>query len=580
MRVLLSFLALCLLFLPSQAVSAASLDNFRIIDFVVDMQLSKDKDGRSTLRTTETIRANFQAANVNHGLERAFVKDYNNHSTSFNLESVTDERGTPLEYHWEDDALRIGDKFTYVQGLKTYKITYTQRDVTREYEDTGKAEFYWDAIGVDWRVPIDVAMIRLKVDESIQDDIKTELNCYEGLEGSSQTCSAEKQADGTYIATVNGLAPNNGMSVALGFGSNTFTEYEPSLYERFVQVWIFCQIVIGIIAFGVLIVLAYSQKNRNNRTNEIGTIIPEYLPLQGFSVTTSGKLANKNNSVGTAQLLDFAVRHYIKIYEVKEKRFFMPAEYEIEIEKDLSDLLPEEKEILSDMFDGVPAVGSRLNLKKLTNSTKFRMSTLDNQKKLQDLVRGQYRLKEENHARKSRLRKIAILSAIIGAILISPPLLVFAFLIFLLSFNEWRLTDKGLALKRYLEGLKMYIEVAEEDRIRMLQSPEGAEKVAEMGDGKDVSNRVVLYERVLPYAVLFGKEKEWNKQLGMYYESAHSQPGWYSSQSGVFTAAAFSSSMTSFSTAAAVSGASSASGGSSGGGSSGGGGGGGGGGGW
>jgi uncharacterized membrane protein YgcG len=142
------------------------------------------------------------------------------------------------------------------------------------------------------------------------------------------------------------------------------------------------------------------------------------------------------------------------------------------------------------------------------------------------------------------------------------------------------LTDEGLALRRYLLGLKMYISVAEEERLKMLQSPEGAEKSGV--NANDPGQMVKLYERVLPYAILFGQEKEWNQRLGQLYESAHTTPDWYSGASLMaFNAAAFTSSMNSLTTSISSSGASSSSsGGSGGGGFSGGGGGGGGGGGW
>ena len=85
---------------------------------------------------------------------------------------------------------------------------------------------------------------------------------------------------------------------------------------------------------------------------------------------------------------------------------------------------------------------------------------------------------------------------------------------------------------------------------------------------------------MLPYAVLFGSEKEWTKQLGKYYEQVGSNPDWYYGQ-GTFNAAAFASGMSGLSTVASnVSSFSSSDGGSGGGGFTGGGGGGGGGGGW
>ena len=156
-------------------------------------------------------------------------------------------------------------------------------------------------------------------------------------------------------------------------------------------------------------------------------------------------------------------------------------------------------------------------------------------------------------------------------------LLVLAGIVFYLSFGKV-LTDKGLALRRHLAGLKRYIGVAEVERLQMLQSPEGAEKVKV--DAADEKQLVKLYERVLPYAVLFGQEKEWSAQLGKYYEQVGEQPDWYSGQ-GVFNAAVFSAGMSNLSsTAVSISSFESSTGGSTGGGFAGGGGGGGGGGGW
>lgn len=116
----------------------------------------------------------------------------------------------------------------------------------------------------------------------------------------------------------------------------------------------------------------------------------------------------------------------------------------------------------------------------------------------------------------------------------------------------------------------------------MLQSPEGAAKVGESVDPHNTRQLIKLYERVLPYAVLFGQEKQWASELGAYYESASERPDWYSGSSTVFNAVVFSAALDGFVNSAATyaAGSSSSSSGAGGGGSSGGGGGGGGGGGW
>ena len=99
-------------------------------------------------------------------------------------------------------------------------------------------------------------------------------------------------------------------------------------------------------------------------------------------------------------------------------------------------------------------------------------------------------------------------------------------------------------------------------------------------DTNQPGDMIKLYERVLPYAILFGYEKQWAERLGAFYGQSHQSPDWYVGTSA-FNAASFATTMSGITTASSYSGGvSSGSGGSGGGGFSGGGGGGGGGGGW
>jgi uncharacterized membrane protein YgcG len=154
------------------------------------------------------------------------------------------------------------------------------------------------------------------------------------------------------------------------------------------------------------------------------------------------------------------------------------------------------------------------------------------------------------------------------------------------------LTAAGAELRDYLAGLRLYIDLAEADRLRVLQSPTGAltsayrpvesalTPTAGLNSPDSELKIVKLYERVLPFAVLFGLEKNWSKVLGDYYDRSGAQPDWYVGSHG-FNAALFATGIGAFasSTTAAWSGSgsSSSSSGFSGGGSVGGGGGGGGG---
>ncbi len=561
---------------------AADTDKFTISNFKAEYYLGRDSENRSTLRARWTITANFPPEQ-NHGIAPVFVKDYDKHPTHFELRSVTDGAGNSLNYDWDGDELRIGDKYEYVSGKKTYVIEYTQRDVTKAYGDTGRDEFYWDVIGNEWRVPIEKTAVKVTLDDSIVAARRGQAFCYFGKHGSNKRCVAIDDKNELKF-TAGSLQPREGVTVALGFETGTFSAYQQTLEEKLLEIWGIVQLCMIGAMMAAIVWLIFAYYRIIDRKRDLGAIVPEYLPPKEASVITSGNILRRTGGVKgspmAAQLLDLAVRHYIKLYEVKPKTALRAAQYEIEIVKDMSKLRAEEREIIKDMFGGrgrLPAVGERLNLKKLQYNSGYAKRTMDDDKKLKELINGEYGLREVNAAHKKRFRRYALVFAVLTVVLVSPVLLPLPIIAYAMSFSE-SLTDKGLALRRYLLGLKMYIGVAEAERLAMLQSPEGAEKVhVDAGDPKQL---IKLYERVLPYAVLFGQEKEWTKQLGRYYDNIGAQPDWYAGQ-GAFNAAMFASSMNSLSSAASsVSSYSSSSGGSSGGGFSGGGGGGGGGGGW
>ena len=566
----------------SQAAFAAQTDNFTITKFDAEYSLGRDSENRSTLAATWRITAHFPP-NQNRGIAPIFVKKYDNHPTNFSLQSVTDEQGTSLEYTWNDDELRIGKKDVYVQGEKTYVIKFTQRDVTKHYDNTGRDEFYWDVIGNEWRVPMENVRVSVKFDESLQAARRGEAFCYAGKQGSRQRCTVSDDK-GEIVTTVSQLDRREGITMAVGFTGGTFAGYQETLIEKMIKIWSMVQVLASSLAVILMLLLSWRYRRLFGRHSELKPIPPEYLPPKQASVLTSAYILKNyealavKGSAKVAQLLDLAVRHYIKLYEVKKASFLRSAQYEIEIVKDLKELRPEESEVVRDMFgSSMPKPGERLNLKKLQNNLSYASRTRDDDTNLKNLVHGNYALCEQKLANKRIVQKWALWVFVISVLLLSPMLLIVAGIVFALSFG-WSLTDEGLALRRYLAGLKMYIGVAEAERLQMLQSPEGAEKVKV--DASDEKQLVKLYERVLPYAVLFGQEKEWSKQLGRYYEQVGEQPDWYSGQ-GAFNAAAFAAGMNSLSSvASSASDYSSTSGGSTGGGFAGGGGGGGGGGGW
>lgn len=567
----------------------AGVNDFTINTFEADYYIGKDQAGRSTLKTVERIVAEFPQFDQNHGLERVIPQTYDGHPTSLKVVSVKSDGGSDLSYstHSDDNGnaiLRIGDADTYVHGQMTYVITYEQRDVTKSFADTGKDEFYWDINGTMWQQKFGLVTARVHVADELRPALSGDVACYYGYGGESNDCQIADEG-GVLTASTTNLGPGQNMTLAIGFAKGTFAAYEQSTAEKFwafiLAAWVTLLVVTSIVGFVLIFVVSFRYTAKSNRKKDLGTVVPEYLPPKDASVLTASHIGDGTRAVLTAQIIDLAVRHYIKIYQIKEKSLFKAAEYDIEITKSIDDLSTEEKNFLATLFGTRGTkVGARLDMKSLKSDYSVASKLRKNTKALEQLIKGKYGLRQKDEHASRWFNRVGIWTLVIGIITLSPMLLIAAIIALVCSVQLRPLTDKGLDLRRYLMGLKTYISVAEEERLKMLQSPEGAEKV----DAKTVDDPkklVKLYERVLPYAVLFGQEREWNKQIGVYYEQNGTSPDWYTGNAA-FSAVAFSSAMNDFSTTTnsyAASDSSSSSG-SSGGGSSGGGGGGGGGGGW
>lgn len=583
---LFSILAVVFSGVTTQAQSSAA-NMFTIPTYDASYVLGKDESNRSTLKTTERITASFTIPNVNRGIERAIPTSYKGHSVSTHIDRVVDGSGAPLEYSTRTEdgmlILRIGDPDTYVVGTRTYEIAYTQRDVTHEYADTKRAEWYWDTNGTGWKVPILQLRINVQIDDAIAGQLQDGPFCYQGGFGSTQRCEISK-TDGVYTATVDGLGKGENVTLAFGFQQGAFAPYEKTFLEKVLPYIILVVFIGGILGLVANICLPIAYTNRRNRSKELHPTPAEYIPPVGVSVTTSAQVtAGAIGSVLGAQLIDFAVRGYVNILETKPKSTFLPAQYDVVIVRDVSTLLAEEQELLSDMFKHLPQVGERLALSSLRHDYGYASRTLDNGKKLEALILGEYALRDHQGSFKDRrfFKRWGVVLLVGSVLLLSP----FMFIASMMSFSFVRtlkpLTDKGLALRRYLAGLSVYIKSAETQRIAMLQAPDTAEKIGHTLDTGDKVQLIRLYERVLPYAILFGHERKWANQLGDLYATTQQTPDWYAGTTA-FSAATFVSaiSSTSYSAGGGSSTSSSSSGGSSGGGSSGGGGGGGGGGGW
>jgi len=558
----------------------ADVDDFSFESLDVEYQLGRDADGAGTLTVVETFVAVFPDVDQNHGVRRAVPDSYQGAPLDPQLVSITDENGTPRASETETDDgfyYMISRADGFVHGRQTYVFTYTLRNVTRYFSDTGVDEFYWDVNGTAWPQSFGRITAHVTMSDDVDAARTGAMACYVGSQGSNATCPIADAGDGVE-ASATDVGPYETVTIAIGFTAGTFTPFDASYLA---SPWGWAQGIVALLGLGGSFVAALFARRRYLRDAPgRPVIIAEYTPPAGLDAMQSAMLLGRTTKAVPAEVLEQAIVGSIRIEEGSRKLFGGVHLKAVLQDPTLADA--DGRMLLPGLFpSGVPGEEFEFG----GTDTRFSKTAQALLKAAADDLKARGFRRVVPGGAKAWPIAIAWISAalviVFGVValisFVNPlvPLLLFfgglgvAFTVTFLVARD-PLTAAGAEARDHLLGLKEFIEWAEADRIRMLQSPRGAERVPV--DLTDPTVKLKLYEALLPYAVVFGQEKQWAEELAVLYGD-RGNPGWYVGSSA-FNAAAFSSGISSLSASAA---SSSSSGGSSGGGSAGGGGGGGGG---
>lgn len=291
--------------------------------------------------------------------------------------------------------------------------------------------------------------------------------------------------------------------------------------------------------------------------------MPEYEPPKDFEVLASDFILSQtlSSQAFSAMLIEMAIARYVNVYEIPKKGLFGSKDYELE-------LIKKPEEISQEVADGLKLVfGDDLPLNKRVKLSDFKRATNDiytGMKAIEDKLSARlaaqgYFIKDPKKVKAGYMLwavaplLVGIGTVFLGAVLASFALiglgggLIFAsLLMFAFAFIMPARTLIGVQTNDTLLGLKDYIKMAEADRLKYLQSPEGAEKIAEQDafNPKTATAKVKLFEKLLPYAMLFGLEKDWAKQFKDLYTQP---PDWYHGNWTGFNIGYLSSSLGDFS---------------------------------
>ena len=570
--------------------SEVNVDDFDYASWHSHYEIGLDDEGRATAHVYETLVAEFPEFDQNKGIVRGLPERYEGAGLSLEILSVTDEDGEPVPY--EVDTGENGATYVltgtdeYVHGRTTYVIEYTMRDVMIAAAGSGLDEFYWDLLPLDSTQDIRAFSAEVAFSPALADAYAGEVSCYQGPAGSTTGCSMDEPMtdDGSLLFSLRSgqRTAGDGVTVAIGFDAATVTQ-PAARHPDPVADFGAASAAGAALLLGIGSWLAWARFVQRRRTAG-GFVVAQYDVPRDLPPLLAAAVLPKPEHVIPAEIVHLGVNGALRIEETADGKDQHPLLRLTNREAATSDL---DQNALNALFpDGAET-------RDLTGKSKRFGKAM---RKL--VARGPQEAARRGWTEKARSRGAVVFClAAVGVLAIAIILMIWsiiqnrqslvlsivtvalagvavAIVSVIAASRPTVLTAAGAERYAYLMGVREFIRVAEADRIRMLQSYAGAERRA---DGAvDV---VVLYERLLPYAMLLGEEKTWARVLEVAYSDAGDDPGWINNHHG----AAFVITMTTFSNATQTaadyrspsSGGSSGGGGSIGGGFSGGGGGGG-----
>ena len=594
--ILTAFTGLAASLLIAPAPAHADVEDFGYDSWDVQYDIGVGDDGRAIAHVTETLVARFPETDQNRGIVRSLPRDYQGASTDPRDFKVTDENGDPVPFETEsgtDDehdaayvAVLTGDD-EYVHGRQTYVIEYTLSDVILARDDGAADEFYWDVVPSARQQPISSFTAEIRFDQALAEHLTGEQRCYRGSAGSREECMISG-FEGELRAGPMPLDAREGATIAVGLEPETVVQPPQRLPNPLLDFVPFLVAGAGLVP-GVGGVIAASAMRRKHKNSGRGTVVAQYDVPPSLPPLIAAPIAGVGRSVVAAQLVHLAVNGMIRFEDGPPDTGFFGSgkpQTALRVIDPLKAQDQFDRSTLDAVFPGTPAPGTVFVLPKKDESFAKRMQALESAATEQAEKRGYFQRERSSAGRVFgwvTLGLVAVLAVLVvfGFMLRSEPfgavfgmvLGVPLILLAIFSMKKHRVyTRAGAETREYLEGVKLFIEVAEADRLQMLQSYQGAERLQ---DGS--VNVIHLYEKLLPYAMLFGLEKQWGKVLESWYSAnPNNSIGWYTgSQAYNIGSIGDTVSQMVSSISSSVSYSSSSSGGSSGGGSVGGGGGGG-----
>lgn len=519
----------------------ANVHDFTFQRWEAEYDLQVRDSGRVAMNVTETVVAEFPETDQNKGIVRALPRKFEGAPAAPHNISVTNAEGVdvPFDTETDDNFLYIltGTE-EYVHGRQSYVLKYDIDDVIFTPEAQNHDEFYWDLAPVDHLQEIRQFTATITLDAELTEIFTGASSCYIGHPSLFKQCDVHTNGDASFVVGPHSLNAFETVTVALGFETDVVVQ-PPQRQHTIVFGIVPWVLGLSAILCGLIGVIYIWSRKRSSRNTGKATIARYEVPLD-LPPLLAEHLMPASTKAAVAQFLHLAVQGYMRIEEKEvttRKRtrsrplFRLLPKHDSSHQRDNLDTAT-----LNVLFD--PSTGvQEFTLPKNSSTFSQEVTQLQQMAKRESVARGLVELKYEPLARRVGwvglfLTVITLLWSAIGLMLGFFPagpvagLITggFAGLLSIISLSKHRfLTPAGAETAQLLEGVRLFIRVAEQERLQVLQSYSGAERRAISG-----GEIIEVYEKLLPYAVLMNMEKEWSTVLAIHYESAHiDHPHWY-----------------------------------------------------
>ncbi len=510
----------------------------RIISY--NSQIEVHTDG--SLDVTEMIKVRAEGNQIRRGIYRDFPTRYEDrlgNRVVVALQVVGVERNDVIEPWFTEtrpNGIRINtgnDSFLPVPADYTYTFHYRTTRQLGFFRDHD--ELYWNAIGTGWIFPIESATVVVHLPSAVPiENMRAEAYTgRQGAKGSAYTADLPEPGVARYRLT-EGLGPYEGVTIVLGFPKGLV--HEPTQNER-VQLLLKDNRGVLVALAGLVLIVVYMvrQWQKVGRDPQKGIVIARYEPREGQTPAGLRFMENMGYDMRcfTGDILALAVAGRLKIHK---EDHFLGDQWSLERlhGSDSAHVSPGQQTLLAGLFPGSTSslVLKNTNAAIVAAARDLHLKLLKNE------------LQPEFFNLNGKKVGIAVLIAVVTGVVafatsggFGIPAIIAVMVLALISLIVFgRLvrapTLEGRTLLDEIEGLKLYMKVAEKQELASMRGPD--EPVL---DAK-------RYEAMLPFAVALGVEDAWTKKFtaaagAAAAAAAANNMGWYAGRGPISNLGSF-----------------------------------------